>query len=734
MQSTSRSRRNKTIKVTRASKQLPGKPKYQFILRNIRFNPGNNQLLKKINLKGLYVHKIIEEGYYNDEEEAGTETAHQRYIRSKLFKGLRHIKIASLQRPYWQETLKRAKGLRSIKIHPTDNFGDLGPIPKFIKRLPKDVEDVRIDIYKQEAVLCKYIYQIPKKMAYLRNLKIFKRSLLVDGDESYVSKELGWYNKSAGRLKRLEKLEYDQCSSEQKGLHKFMRGNKMNPAITVLKMYLSAAGLENYNRFRQIYGEFVEKDQENVKILRATGSTEGVIMRGRRARSQENSGIFPTRMGFLDLFGDDGDAETQSDDEDEEEEEEEEGQPNNRRVLGRLQIEEMMEKELSPYFRLNLFPNLQKLNLLFEDALYPLGSFVLRGFQELKNLKELKIDIMSRSIRTKYIFQGMLFLPLLKTFTLRITHLKHEDWRLLNRFITNQRELETFGLYVRLEKGTKEQYFQQNQNLESMIKTFEGHKAIKSLDIQSAYWSLEVLSNGLKHLLKMPNQLKTFRFQGSDDTINSTEKYNKRVEGLCKFLKSQSKSLEELYVRFPLALEENVVSHVCEAVGKLTELRKLTFLMNNTFSLGLEYLTHHYEQTLQIEIMQDQRKKLGRSKKWNPKIAKALKGLQKLEELSIDFDLENKEDEESLRWFIDVFKMIPEMKSLRKFTFSSHSCKAVMGVEGKLARSLMEMRNVRAIAGDVFDNVEFDLFEFELLVEALILVNIRQSLRSDLMF
>ena len=654
-------------KQTHSLHETSKKPKFKFLQRNLIFTRDNLRILKKANLKGLYIRKLVEEEPEENEEQTLSQASSRPYIRSKLWKGLRHLQIASLQDPYWQETLKRSKSLSSIKINLQDQFAILHLIPRFIKRLPKETKYLKINILKYEDE-CKYILRIPRMLSYLRNLRFFKRNINFDSEEEYVARELELYKKHTSRLKNLKRLTYDQSPKEQLGLQKFMEGNVENSAVTGLKIYLRLWRFENPYRIDTLYQDYEEENYD--------------------ANDSE----------FLD------------------------------ETFAPVE-QEAMNDQLSPFYQFHLFPKLQKLQLMLEeDAIYPLGPFVLEGFQSLKSLKELTIDLEKRPLRAKYFFQALAHLPLLKSFTFLIDRLEMEEWELLTIFLQTQEELETFRFFIHDHNHTKEEYLQQSQCLEDLIKAFDNRKALKNLDLQSDYWPLEGLSNALKHL-NIPNQLRSLKLRASDDTINAAGKSQRaRVEGLCEFLRSQKKSLKEMHIKLALVLEANVVNYVMEAVSELTELKSLCLQVNKGLRGKLPGLIYFYEGVLQVGTQA--KKKLKRSKTWNPNVAKVLMNLRNLEDLQINFDGEDPKDTEAIEWFLAIMKIIPSLERLRTLTIWTGSHEVIKAVEEQLAGLLIEMRNLRQVMINIPDDEE----EFEVLQETLETVNSRQSQRTDLMF
>jgi hypothetical protein len=401
----------------------------------------------------------------------------------------------------------------------------------------------------------------------------------------------------------------------------------------------------------------------------------------------------------------------------------------------KLAIEAAARVEIMSFYRFHLFPNLTKLNLTMQNVIYPLSTFVIDGFRALENLKELKIRIVSRPIGTTYLFKGFLELPALDLFSLDLEFLKGEEWNLLIEFLRNQKELGSFSLRVLERRGNRERYLQQNEHLENTLRTFEGNTSLKSLYIRSPYWSLEAISRGL-HPLTMTNQLQSFDFEGSDDIVTSSHTILERIGGLCEFIKKHKESLREINIGFPCEIKPSIVGHVIDAVSQLKELRKFMLYMNCNFFHGASDITEYFENTIQEGIAPEKKKKILKLKNWNPSISKGLKKLPNLQELGVYFDVLEKESQNQNqgKWFLDIVKALPDMKALRKFTFSTHSCEVMKGIAKKVIAGLMEANNIREVSASVHNIDVPSGAEINEIYKVVQMINKKQATRCDLMF
>jgi len=178
--------------------------------------------------------------------------------------------------------------------------------------------------------------------------------------------------------------------------------------------------------------------------------------------------------------------------------------------------------------------------------------------------------IVSRPTGTKYIFQGLLKLPLLRKFSLSIGFIKDEEWVLLQEFLNKQTNLESINLIVYSPPSTRSRFESQKLHLESFIKALENKPLLKFIKLKSAYWSLEALSKGFGHLTTK-SQLRILRIEASDETITTHTKSSERVKGLCNFIKNQKDTLKTLQISLAFAPEENTVTCLAEAISKVRE-------------------------------------------------------------------------------------------------------------------------------------------------------------------
>jgi len=379
-----------------------------------------------------------------------------------------------------------------------------------------------------------------------------------------------------------------------------------------------------------------------------------------------------------------------------------------------------------------LFPNLKKLHITQDNETYPFDSFIVDGFAALKQLEQLKLCVNSRPVCDSYIFRGLLELPLLKKFSLKIPFLNTMEWFYLKMFLRKQNKLESLRIWIVQGPSNKARYLEHNIRLENIVACLGDKTSLKSLELRSFFLSLETLSKGLARV-GMVNQLQSLKFEGIDDNITSETKSETRAEGLCNFIKSQKKSLKVLKVSLLLVLEENIVRHIGEAISELAQLRSLSLSFNTLFSLD-EKSIEYVQNLLQSGIPGESKMKLRESKEWNPNLEKYLLRLENLEDLEINFEIFNKE---SSQWFLHVFKALPNIGRLKKIKTITRSFEYFQDLEGKFIAAVSELKNVRDVGMKFYKSTSVGGFSQVMMMNLerkLYEINESQSMKCDLMF
>jgi len=388
--------------------------------------------------------------------------------------------------------------------------------------------------------------------------------------------------------------------------------------------------------------------------------------------------------------------------------------------------------ELEVLFRFEVFPNLQRLCLCQKDFLYPLDSFIVNGFQKLKKLEELEIQIKKRSIGTLYFFKALIELPLLKKFALEINFLRNVDWAFLIKFIRIQYKLQLLSLSVSQQPEDKSHYLQQNIYLEQAVKSLEDTENLESLYLKSSFWSLEALSKGLSYL-KIQNKLHTLKIQAADDTITSETNPAKRVEGLCSFLKNQQLSLRRL-IFFPIAFDDDVVNEVSQEISKLSNLKRLYLSFHCGFLQESNKLLEFFERTLQKDVPKDQ-KKLTSTKIWNPNIAPALKGLENLEAFQIKIGVSYLHIANQ-KWFMNILNDLSSLKHLKSVWVGIDIGGMIEDYQDKVGSALLELKNIQDVDVRLLDTASYKMLNSDLsrLQKVLNSIKKKRITRCDLMF
>jgi len=311
---------------------------------------------------------------------------------------------------------------------------------------------------------------------------------------------------------------------------------------------------------------------------------------------------------------------------------------------------------------------------------------------------------------TKFIFQGLIHLPLLKKFSLRINFMNPWDWDFLSNFILTQNRLEALSLKVDSDNRIR-------PGLWRILENLKEKPLLKYLELKSSDWSLEAFSKGLSQL-NMVNQLHTFKVEGSDLKNLSEQKLCKRMEGLCKFIENQKESLKKLEIAIPLVLEENLVNYLGEALSKLTKLTDLHMEIN----YKRDYPKFLIERGVAIP------------EKWNPNLGKYLRKLENLEIFTFNCAILNPDKPDSAKWFGEVFQGISSLESLRKINMTCYAWGALKKEEPKMAAALRELKNIEGIWILVYDEIRNFMVLQNVMGPVIPAILEKQAKRTDLTF
>jgi len=379
-----------------------------------------------------------------------------------------------------------------------------------------------------------------------------------------------------------------------------------------------------------------------------------------------------------------------------------------------------------------LFPALQKLSL-YISALFPLDDFIIKSFAELKKLKSLDLSLESRPAGSVYLFKGFLELPRLESFELSIPFIKQEEWRILSAFLAKQKDLEHLSLKITKARNNRARYHAENKGIQGILHNLNGMKRLRILKLKATHWSLESLSEGLKHVTFI-NQLKELEIEGIDDCMAPIGTIRERVSGLCEFIKRQKGSLQKLTFQSYFLVKVSVLNQIVEAISELKELRELEFYLHDSNYSTPEQMLTNYEIMVPVKNYRNIRQEMrGTGNNRRPKISTMLKDLENLEKLTLRIRTVTGGEEDSRKWFMDVLRMLSGMRNLRCLNFtipkSASNSKDVNEMKG----ILMGLENLKTV-NELFCH-EYGMIEaMNSLSRDLREKNQKQAERCDLMF
>jgi len=207
------------------------------------------------------------------------------------------------------------------------------------------MKKIHLEIVHEERFSLKNLYQVARSIQRLPRLESFTRWFYIRTQQTQISlpKELRSYSRSAPRLSNLKNMNFFQGLEDFYGFQVAMNQNVLFPGISRIKIMLTESEIPNFL-------DLIDENFDN------------------------EEGMFSVDESTVDQIV--GQAKDVID-------------PKIQRYL--LQIQ-----ETKPFFRFELFPNLQRLCIQGIDFTLPLGSFVLDGFKSLKKLTHLKIQLESR--------------------------------------------------------------------------------------------------------------------------------------------------------------------------------------------------------------------------------------------------------------------------------------------------------------------------------------------------
>ncbi len=393
------------------------------------------------------------------------------------------------------------------------------------------------------------------------------------------------------------------------------------------------------------------------------------------------------------------------------------------------------QNNVMPFFRLHLFPNLIKLNFDNYYCIEPRFDRALgQEFATLKNLKELTLLITGASQDNNNLFEGMLSLPQLRLFSLNIETLQIPEWKMLERFLTQQKDLESLSLTLNCVYEFTEEYKGQNASIESLGKCLKGKNKLESISFGFRYNSIESISK-LLATTKLKKQVKRLRIVAFDDPVTSQTPFIKHTEGLCNFIEDQGEHLEEFALHLPFVSVNN--GEMMHQLAKaLTSAKKLTSLCLKINQDEDEFaLTDLNEFMPQGALTENQTKdsKAGDGL-WPKSFCKTLVGLPLLEDLTLQVDLFQEYSNDFAKEYGRMIAMLPGLIKLKYLCFQLPEHKSLKKVEPQIIASLKVLKSARYLTFGTLDvSNRKMLYRLKKIRDTIEKINLAQSQKFDIL-
>jgi len=591
-------------------------------------------------------------------------------------------------------------------------------LPTYLKTLSKSIKKIELVIedYSQDLTNSQ-ICKVFKTIVRSKQLTWFSHNIDIDNKPMPLEGEYKIMDRFLRRLP-VRDFKYRQIFGCQNEIEDMMNQNKGSKWITYLHLAVEGFDVDDVEEYQPfliadtsktdvIEEELPSSYYEHIESFSNSSSNNLSILSSESYISDDP--IYPIRAN--------------------------QNIPNPRQIAPREPSEEVrrgLRNAVMPMFKFNMYPSLQSLYLRV-SALIPLEDWIIESFSHLKSLKAMELHLDERPVGSLFLFKGLLELPKLNFFHLESPFIKQEEFRILDGFLSQQKELAHLALKVTTNRKSRERYHAQNKGIQTLLYNLNGMTRLRVLYLNCMYWSLESISEGLKHV-KMENQLRELEIQGIDDCMEPVGTIRERISGLCEFISRQRNSLDTLIFRSNFIVKVSVVNQLAETISELKQLRKLMFNLNNGRYLDPERMLSEYEKMKPIKSFKEIRKemKLGKSKR--PKIANMLKGLDKLESLNFAIRTITGGPEDCVKWFVDILKMIPAMKSLRRLDFELPRKELNAKEVNEMRGIMMSLENVKEI-GESWMEVDMERTEVFMDLERYVeRYNQKQVFRSDLMF
>ena len=286
-----------------------------------------------------------------------------------------------------------------------------------------------------------------------------------------------------------------------------------------------------------------------------------------------------------------------------------------------------------------LFCNLRQLDIVAQRHLGHKispdhGPSITQSFEELPHLEALSLQIDSFLQGTNFLFEGLLKLPQLTSFSLQTNCLRPNGWNNLTQFMKNQRNLSHLSLEIPYCDET------QDSLLENLLQSLSQKPKLQYLSLNYVSERLfPVISNGMKRIVGT-DQIKSFRCH-LDAKRFCLPLDQSSLEGYCEFLTRNQKTLSHLLMTIPLLHGLN--DHFAKVISQLKQIKtlELMILVNET---SLDFV----KEPLSLTFM--------------------LKNLGGLDSLTIDFPTSPQHKGQ----VIQLFKILHYLKSLRTLQLQLH--------------------------------------------------------------
>ena len=325
------------------------------------------------------------------------------------------------------------------------------------------------------------------------------------------------------------------------------------------------------------------------------------------------------------------------------------------------------EDEAFRLFQFQTFPNLKELNICAlttqsdEMDFHPCyDDFVVEGLQRLVHLEKLSLLVSSYSTGIGFIFEGLEHLPQLSSFSFEIDSMELHNWDPLIQFLQSQVNLVWLDFKVENLNA-----FREKQALEDFLASLSHKPKLQYLMLTSNFWPLQILSDGFNRLVGS-DQIRSFQLRAENKLFGCPREILPSLQGLCEFLLHNKSTLSELQIDLPLFKESELNGYLGAILPQLNNLKALSLNLSLSSVFDIESLRWG---CVFLNQAQPQNSK-DDYKSWNLRLNDVLPKLERLEDLTLEFDRFKDCPSQHRNCMIDCFKVLPSLKNLRNFVFS----------------------------------------------------------------